>query len=49
LNILERGYALVFDAKGNLVKDARQVRPGNEIRARMSRGTIDATVKKTAE
>jgi exodeoxyribonuclease VII large subunit len=49
LSILERGYALVFDAKGKLVKDARQVRPGNEIRARVSRGTIDATVKKTAE
>ncbi len=49
LRILERGYALVFDAQGNLVKDARQVRPGNEIRARVSRGTIAATVKKTTE
>jgi exodeoxyribonuclease VII large subunit len=49
LNILERGYALVFDARGNLVKDARQVKPGNEIRARVSRGTIAATVKKTTE
>jgi exodeoxyribonuclease VII large subunit len=49
LSILERGYALVFDAKGNLVKDAHQVKPGNEIRARVSRGTIAATVKKTTE
>ncbi len=49
LSILERGYALVFDARGNLVKDAHQVRPGNEIRARVSRGTIAATVKKTTE
>jgi exodeoxyribonuclease VII large subunit len=49
LSILERGYALVFDARGNLVKDARQVKPGNEIRARVSRGTIAATVKKTTE
>jgi exodeoxyribonuclease VII large subunit len=48
LSILERGYALVFDARGNLVKDAHQVRPGNEIRARVSRGTIAATVKKTS-
>jgi exodeoxyribonuclease VII large subunit len=48
LSILERGYALVFDARGNLVKDAQQVRPGNEIRARVSRGTIAATVKKTS-
>ena len=49
LNILERGYALVFDAQGNLVKDAHQVKPGNEIRARVSRGTIAATVKKTSD
>jgi exodeoxyribonuclease VII large subunit len=47
LNILERGYALVFDAKGNLIKDASQVKAGDEIRARVSRGTIDATVRKT--
>jgi exodeoxyribonuclease VII large subunit len=48
LNILERGYALVFDEKGTLVKDAAQVKTGEEIRARVSRGTIDATVKKTS-
>jgi exodeoxyribonuclease VII large subunit len=47
LNILERGYALVFDAKGNLIKDASQAKAGDEIRARVSRGEIDATVKKT--
>jgi len=47
LNILERGYALVFDAQGNLVKDAAQVQPGDEIRARVQRGEIEATVNKT--
>jgi exodeoxyribonuclease VII large subunit len=45
-NILERGYALVFDAKGNLVKDAAQVQAGSEIRAQVARGKIAATVKK---
>jgi exodeoxyribonuclease VII large subunit len=49
LNILERGYALVFDAQGNLVKDAQQLRPGEEIRARVHRGHIDATVTRTTE
>ncbi|MBZ5630524.1 MAG: exodeoxyribonuclease VII large subunit [Acidobacteriia bacterium] len=49
LNILERGYALVFDAKGILVKDAQQLRPGDEVRARLHRGNIDATVTKTTE
>jgi exodeoxyribonuclease VII large subunit len=45
LAILERGYALVFDASGQLVKDATQVKPGDEIRARVARGEILATVK----
>ncbi len=43
--ILDRGYALVFDAAGNLLKDAAQVRAGDEISARLARGTVSATVK----
>src|SRR5581483_10486615 len=46
LNILERGYALVFDQQGKLVKDSSQVRPGEEISARLARGELSATVKK---
>jgi exodeoxyribonuclease VII large subunit len=46
LAILERGYALVFDAAGQLVKDAAQVKGGEEISARVARGEIQATVKK---
>ncbi len=49
LNILERGYALVFDQHGNLVKDADQVKPGQDIRARVSRGSIEATVKRSSD
>ncbi|MCI0355536.1 MAG: exodeoxyribonuclease VII large subunit, partial [Acidobacteria bacterium] len=45
LKILDRGYALVFDASGNLLKDAAQVRAGDEISARLARGTVTATVK----
>jgi exodeoxyribonuclease VII large subunit len=45
LAILERGYALVFDSSGNLIKDAGQVKVGEEISARMARGEIRATVK----
>jgi exodeoxyribonuclease VII large subunit len=44
--ILERGYSLVFDASGKLVKDAEQVKPGEEIRARVAKGEIRAVVKK---
>jgi len=47
LNILERGYALVFDHEGRLVKDAAQVRPGDPIRARLARGQVEAVVKGT--
>jgi exodeoxyribonuclease VII large subunit len=46
LAILERGYALVFDGAGQLVKDAGQVSAGEEIRARVARGEIAAVVKK---
>ena len=45
VKILERGYALVFDASGNLVKDATQVKAGDDIRARVARGEIAAKVK----
>ena len=45
--ILERGYALVFDSSGKLVKDSEQVQAGEEIRARVARGEIKAVVKKS--
>ncbi len=47
LAVLERGYALVFDASGNLIKDAIQVREGDSITARLARGRVEATVNKT--
>lgn len=43
--ILERGYALVFDATGKLVKDAGKVKAGDELSARLAKGTVTATVK----
>lgn len=45
LAILERGYALVFDASGQLVKDASRLQGGDDITARVAQGTIRATVK----
>src|SRR5580692_279669 len=48
LAILERGYALVFDGAGELVKDAGMVKAGEEIRARVARGEISAVVKASA-
>jgi exodeoxyribonuclease VII large subunit len=46
--ILERGYAIVFDGSGKLVKDATRVKTGEEIRARVAHGEIIADVKKTS-
>jgi exodeoxyribonuclease VII large subunit len=45
LAILDRGYALVFDSSGVLLKDAAQVKAGDEISARLAKGTVRATVK----
>ena len=42
--ILARGYALVFDAKGNLVKDAGQLQRGDSVRAQLGRGEFTAEV-----
>ncbi len=44
--ILERGYALVFDSTGKLVKSSAQVEPGDEISARLAQGTLTARVEK---
>jgi exodeoxyribonuclease VII large subunit len=47
--ILERGYALVFDSSGKVLRDAAGVKPGDEIKARLTRGVIGATVKTISE
>ena len=44
--ILERGYALVFDKAGTLIKDSSQVGTGDQISARLAKGTLTATVEK---
>lgn len=46
LAVLERGYALVFDSSGKLVKDAARVKIGEEVSARLAHGGVTATVKK---
>jgi exodeoxyribonuclease VII large subunit len=46
LAILDRGYALVFDSSGMLLKDAARVKVGDEISARLGKGSLTATVKR---
>jgi exodeoxyribonuclease VII large subunit len=49
LAILERGYALVFDSRGQLLKDVRGLKLGDEISARLAHGEIQAAVTKKQE
>jgi exodeoxyribonuclease VII large subunit len=44
--ILERGYALVFDQGGKLLKDSSQVETGDQISARLAKGALTARVEK---
>jgi len=46
LAILDRGYALVFDSSGKLLKSADVVSIGDEISARLAHGQIQATITK---
>jgi exodeoxyribonuclease VII large subunit len=46
LAVLDRGYALVFDASGKLLKDVSKVKAGDEIKARLAHGEIHAAVSK---
>ena len=46
LAILNRGYALVFDSEGKLLKDSSRIKVGDEISARLAKGEIKAQVTK---
>jgi exodeoxyribonuclease VII large subunit len=46
LAILDRGYALVFDSEGKLLKDVRALRVGDEISARVAHGQFQAAITK---
>ncbi|MBZ0273835.1 exodeoxyribonuclease VII large subunit [bacterium] len=47
LAILARGYAIITDRAGAVVRAAGDVNVGDELSARLSRGAIDVTVRKT--
>jgi exodeoxyribonuclease VII large subunit len=49
LNILERGYAVVFDAEGRPLTDSSRVSVGNDLKVRLARGGLDARVLKKHE
>jgi exodeoxyribonuclease VII large subunit len=46
LSVLERGYAIVFDADGKIVKSAAAVQVGDAIEVQLARGRLGAEVKR---
>jgi exodeoxyribonuclease VII large subunit len=46
LQLLERGYAIAYDASGRVLRSADQVAIGEGISVRLAKGLLDATVRR---
>ncbi|MEE4661115.1 MAG: exodeoxyribonuclease VII large subunit [Halieaceae bacterium] len=46
---LERGYAIVRDSQGRLVRRSADLQPGDRIRTQLAAGYVDSTVDRTGE
>ena len=44
--LLERGYAIAYDASGKVLRSPDQVALGDDISVRLARGQLDATVRR---
>jgi exodeoxyribonuclease VII large subunit len=49
LRVLDRGYAIVYDSAGQVVRAADQVAIGGEINVRLARGGLIAEIKRRVE
>ena len=49
LNILQKGYSLVTDGAGNIIKSANELGVGDEINIRLNQGRVNATVNKVGD
>ena len=49
LRVLERGYAIVYDAAGNVVRAAEQVALGETVAVQLAKGRLAAEVKRKEE
>ena len=43
-SIFERGYSMVTDRDGNIIRDAHKLNSGDQIKIRPAKGEIEATV-----
>ena len=46
LSVLKRGYSLVTDEEGRVVRDKNQVKEGESLKIRVENGTIRTIVQK---
>ena len=46
LDVLDRGYAIVMDNSGNALKSTKNIKVGDTIHTRLSKGTIKSNVTK---
>jgi exodeoxyribonuclease VII large subunit len=49
LNTLQRGYAIVSDEQGEIVRSSSQVGPGEQITARLAAGQLECRVEKAID
>jgi exodeoxyribonuclease VII large subunit len=47
LRVLDRGYAIVHDPSGHVLRDADRVRSGDDLRIRLAKGELSAVVAST--
>ena len=45
LRVLERGYAVAYDAQGNVVRSAEQVEVGDAVSIQLARGRLRTEVR----
>ena len=48
-NILTRGYAVVYDKNGKIIRDVSALNTGELISVKAAKGTIDAEIKSVRE
>jgi len=46
LRVLERGYAIAYDAAGNVLRSPDQVALGDEVRVQLAQGRLSTEVKR---
>ncbi len=46
-SVLERGYSITYSTQGSVIRDCKQINPGDKIQVKFAKGKADAEVTKT--